>query len=114
MHWIERHILKRLAFADRWVRFGWSPDAIATIPAAHPQVGDVQVWDDEPELLVSVEHITHVHMFCRDSGRYLHSNKRCFYFFVYFRCVGKSRSSRIILCSDCFSKHAELGLANCC
>lgn len=48
-------------FGDRGPVLGTPPDTIATFPAAHPDVGDLLIWDDGDEATVEVRRITHGH-----------------------------------------------------
>jgi hypothetical protein len=43
------------------VRFHQGKQPVASFPAAHPEVGDLQIHDDEEELTVSVGQLTHGH-----------------------------------------------------
>ena len=47
-------------FPNRGLRAGEPPDPIAAFPAAHTEVGDVNIYDDGNEAMVSVGQITHV------------------------------------------------------
>ncbi len=40
---------------------GAPPDAVATFPAAHPVVGDLDIYDDGNEATVAIDDITHGH-----------------------------------------------------
>ena len=41
--------------------------SIAVVPAAHVDVGDIEVRDDSDELIVTVGEITHSHFACYDN-----------------------------------------------
>ena len=56
-------------FPNRGLRTGQPPDAIAVFPAAHPEVGDVNIYDDGNEAMVSVGQITHGHFGWTDANR---------------------------------------------
>jgi hypothetical protein len=51
----------REKFPESGMRCGSPPDAIAVFPAAHPEVGDVSIWDDGDEVIVVIGEITHGH-----------------------------------------------------
>lgn len=55
-------------FPDRTFRADAPPQPVATFPAAHPDVGEVSVWDDGGEATVAVGDITHGHFDCYDEG----------------------------------------------
>jgi hypothetical protein len=59
----------RAEFPNRGLRIGESPEAIAVFPAAHPEVGDVSIYDDGNEAMVSVGQITHGHFGWEDPNR---------------------------------------------
>jgi hypothetical protein len=46
-------------YAGLGVRLGSPPDPIAIIPAKHPGVGDVSIYDDGDEATISIGEITH-------------------------------------------------------
>ena len=52
-------LLKR--FGHRGPQPGTSPDVIAVFPAAHPEVGDLTIWDHGDEATVAIGKITHGH-----------------------------------------------------
>ncbi len=52
--------LKR-EFGDWDIQFDTPPQAIATFPAAQPEVGKVLVYDNGDEVTVTIEKITHGH-----------------------------------------------------
>jgi hypothetical protein len=56
-------------FPNRGLRTGEPPDAIAVFPAAHPDVGDVMIYDDGNEATVGIGTITHGHFGWADSKR---------------------------------------------
>ena len=41
-------------FPDRGIRLHEGKQPVASIPAAHPEVGDLQIDDDDGELTISV------------------------------------------------------------
>ena len=49
------------SFPDRDLRLHQGNQPVATFPAAHPEVGDLQISDDEDELTISVGSLTHGH-----------------------------------------------------
>lgn len=51
----------RERFADRGMRSGSSDTEIAVFPAAHPEVGDLAIWDEEDEVTLGIGTITHGH-----------------------------------------------------
>src|SRR5262249_32508638 len=46
---------------DRGLRIGSSPPPCAVFPAVHPDVGDIQIYDDGDELTVVLGNFTHGH-----------------------------------------------------
>lgn len=56
-------------FADLGLRLGDSPDPIATIPAKHPDVGDVTIFDEGHEVTVAIGKIMHHHHNPDDYGQ---------------------------------------------
>jgi hypothetical protein len=48
-------------FPDRDLPSGESPDPIAVFPAAHPEVGDVTIYDDGDEAILHIGDISHGH-----------------------------------------------------
>ena len=48
-------------FPDRGLQSGSSPNEVAVFPAAHPEVGNVSIWDDGDEATVGIGEITHGH-----------------------------------------------------
>jgi hypothetical protein len=48
-------------FPNRGFRIDDSPNAVGVFPAAHPDVGDVTIWDDGDEATVGISEITHGH-----------------------------------------------------
>jgi hypothetical protein len=53
--------LLRERFADRGIRLESQPQVCAIFPAAHPEVGDIQVCDDGDEVTVYAGNFTHGH-----------------------------------------------------
>jgi len=56
-----RHIQDR--FPHLPVKFAAPPDPIAVFPAAHPDVGDIEIFDDDDEITVYLGKFTHTHLF---------------------------------------------------
>jgi hypothetical protein len=54
--------------ADHPGRYEAEGNLVATFPAAHPEVGDVRVWDDGDEATVGIGDITHFHVNPYDSA----------------------------------------------
>jgi hypothetical protein len=48
-------------FADRGVRIHAGRHPVATFSASHPEVGELQIDDDDEELTISVGRLTHGH-----------------------------------------------------
>jgi hypothetical protein len=48
-------------FPDRGLRVGCPPSPCAVFPAKHPQVGDIQIYDDGDELTLVFGNCTHGH-----------------------------------------------------
>jgi hypothetical protein len=48
-------------YPDRVYKVDVPPEAIAVFTAEHPEVGDLSIWDDGDEAMVSVGDITHGH-----------------------------------------------------
>ncbi|MHC9539942.1 MAG: hypothetical protein AB9903_10520 [Vulcanimicrobiota bacterium] len=48
-------------FPGRGLRTGAPPGLIAVFPAAHPEVGDLTIYDDGEEATVCIGTITHGH-----------------------------------------------------
>jgi hypothetical protein len=48
-------------FPDRGLRIGSPPSPCAVFPAIHPEVGDIEVYDDGDELTVVAGKFTHGH-----------------------------------------------------
>src|SRR5262245_48711562 len=48
-------------FSGRGLRVGSAPSPFAVFPAAHPEVGDVQIYDDGDELTLVAGNFTHGH-----------------------------------------------------
>jgi hypothetical protein len=58
----EKLIPRLLArFPDRGLRIHNGKEPVATFPAAHPEVGDLRIDDDDDELTISVGRLTHGH-----------------------------------------------------
>jgi hypothetical protein len=55
-------------FPDSGMRCGAPPDPIAVFPAAHPEVGEVTIFDDGDEVIVSIGEITHGHFGAYEAG----------------------------------------------
>jgi hypothetical protein len=51
----------REKFPESGMTCGSPPDPIAVFPAAHPEVGNVSIWDDGDEVIVVIGEITHGH-----------------------------------------------------
>ena len=56
-------------FPNRGMRTGEPPDPVVVFPAAHPDVGDVTIYDEGNEALVYVGNITHGHFGSDDPSR---------------------------------------------
>jgi len=56
-------------FPNRGLRTGEPTDPIAVFPAVHSEVGDVSIYDDGNEAMVSVGQITHGHFGWTDPNR---------------------------------------------
>jgi hypothetical protein len=48
-------------FPDRGLRVHDGRQPVVTFPAAHPEVGDLTIDDDDVELTIAVGHLTHGH-----------------------------------------------------
>lgn len=48
-------------FPDRGLRIGVEPESFAFFPAIHPEVGDIQIFDEGDELTVVAGNFTHGH-----------------------------------------------------
>jgi hypothetical protein len=58
----DKLIPKLLAcFPGRGLRLHQGQQPVASFPAAHPEVGDLQIYDDDDELTISVGSVTHGH-----------------------------------------------------
>jgi len=66
---ITEKLIPRLRerFADRPMKLGAPPEAIAVFAAAHPDVGDVQIFDDGSEVTLVAGNFTHGHFSDFDS-----------------------------------------------
>jgi len=53
-------------FVDRGLRLDMGKKPVASFPAAHPEVGDLQIDDDDDELTISVGRLTHGHFIPRN------------------------------------------------
>jgi hypothetical protein len=63
----EKLIPRLLAhFPDRGVRLHQGKHPVASFPAAHPEVGDLEIHDDDEELTIYVGQLTHGHFSPRD------------------------------------------------
>jgi hypothetical protein len=63
----EKLIPRLLArFPDRCLRIHDGKEPVATFPAAHPEVGDLRIDDDDDELTISVGELTHGHFSPKD------------------------------------------------
>ena len=54
-------ILISQRFPDRPVTFGSPPEPIAVFVSPHPEVGEIRILDDEPEVIVEFSRFTHSH-----------------------------------------------------
>lgn len=58
----EKLIPRLLArFPDRGLRVHQGKESVASFPAAHPEVGDLRIDDDDEELTIAVGQLTHGH-----------------------------------------------------
>jgi hypothetical protein len=66
---ITEKLIPRLEarFPDRSMKLGASPEAIAVFAAVHPDVGDVQIFDDGSEVTLVAGNFTHGHFSDFDS-----------------------------------------------
>jgi len=55
-------------FPDRELKLGLPPDPIAIFPAIHPEIGDVEIWDDDIEATIGIKDVTHGHFNPYDSS----------------------------------------------
>lgn len=55
-------------FADRSMKLGGEGDSLVVFPAAHPEVGAVEIYGDEDELTVVLGRFTHTHFGNFDEG----------------------------------------------
>jgi hypothetical protein len=60
---LSQKLIPRLVarFPDRGLRLHQGKEPVASFPAAHPEVGDLRIDDDDDELTVSVGQLTHGH-----------------------------------------------------
>lgn len=56
-------------FPNRGLREGDTPGVCAVFPAIHPDVGDIQIYDDGDELTVVAGNFTHGHFSNYDESR---------------------------------------------
>jgi hypothetical protein len=52
----------RSSFPDLTLRVGESPHPVVVIEAVHPDVGDVEIYDDGEELTIGLGNFTHAHV----------------------------------------------------
>jgi hypothetical protein len=55
-------------FPNRSFTQSISPNAVITFPAAHPEVGDLSIYDDGDEARVEISKLTHGHFGCWDQS----------------------------------------------
>jgi hypothetical protein len=60
---LSQKLIPRLLsrFPDRGIRLHQGKQPVASFPAAHSEVGDLRIDDDEDELTISVGQLTHGH-----------------------------------------------------
>jgi hypothetical protein len=60
---LSQKLIPRLLarFPDRGLRLHEGKEPVASFPAAHPEVGDLRIDDDDDELTISVGQLTHGH-----------------------------------------------------
>jgi hypothetical protein len=65
---LSQKLIPRLLarFPDRGIRVHEGTQPVASFPAAHPEVGDLLIDDDDEELTISVGELTHGHFIPRD------------------------------------------------
>ena len=61
---LSSRLLPRLrsSFPDLKLRVGETPDPVIVIEAVHPDVGDVEIYDDGEELTIGLGNFTHAHV----------------------------------------------------
>jgi hypothetical protein len=61
---LSTRLLARLrsSFPDLAMKVGQPPDPVAVIQAIHPDVGDVEIYDDGEELTIGLGNFTHAHV----------------------------------------------------
>jgi hypothetical protein len=66
---ITKKLIPRLQqrFPDRPLKLGTSPEPVAVFAAAHPDVGDVEIFDDGGEVTLVAGNFTHGHFSDFDS-----------------------------------------------
>src|SRR5690348_4721832 len=52
----------RTSFPDLTLRVGESPDPVVVVEAIHPDVGNVEIYDNGEELTIGLGNFTHVHV----------------------------------------------------
>jgi hypothetical protein len=62
-------------FPDRGLRIHDGTQPAVTFPAAHPDVGDLTIDDDDVELTISVGHLTHGHFSSWDQNAPQHDRE---------------------------------------
>jgi hypothetical protein len=67
---IKQALLNALAstFPRLQYQVGDSPNPIVVIKAIHPSIGDLVIWDEGDEALLSIEGVTHGHLASYDDG----------------------------------------------
>jgi hypothetical protein len=58
----------RTHFPNRELLLGTPPDPVISIPAQHPAVGNVSIWDDGDEVTLEIGDITHGHFGVYDTS----------------------------------------------
>ena len=68
---LAKALVTRLAprFSERGLEIHEGPHPVVTIPAAHPEVGDIAIDDDGDELTLHLGHHTHSHFSPFDYSR---------------------------------------------
>ena len=51
----------RTHFPNRELQLGTPPEPVITLPAQHPSVGNISLWDDGDEVTLEIGDITHGH-----------------------------------------------------
>lgn len=62
--------LRQLQGSSLAITFADGPHATATIPARHPDVGDITIYDDGDELTIEIGHKHHTHISSYNYGSY--------------------------------------------